>query len=120
MAVSQFEGRLANLVNAGFPYLFIPSYEEERVVGAIVRALENPELVKARRKVYTWTQTQGLVCDGNRVKDTAQPVPAIDYIGRSSEDAVFILKDFHVYFGGERNSGRTIWSSASSGTSSPT
>lgn len=104
MAVSQFEGRLANLVNAGFPYLFIPSYEEERVVGAIVRALENPELVKARRKVYTWTQTQGLVCDGNRVKDTAQPVPAIDYIGRSSEDAVFILKDFHVYFGGERNS----------------
>lgn len=104
MAVSQFEGRFANLVNAGFPYLFIPSYEEERVVGAIVRALENPELVKARRKVYTWTQTQGLVCDGNRVKDTAQPVPAIDYIGRSSEDAVFILKDFHVYFGGERNS----------------
>lgn len=104
MAVSQFEGRLANLVNAGFPYLFIPSYEEDRVVGAIVRTLENPELVKARRKVYTWTQTQGLVCDGNRVKDTAQPVPAIDYIGRSSEDAVFILKDFHVYFGGERNS----------------
>ena len=104
MAVSQFEGRLANLVNAGFPYLLIPSYEEDRVVGAIVRTLENPELVKARRKVYTWTQTQGLVCDGNRVKDTAQPVPAIDYIGRSSEDAVFILKDFHVYFGGERNS----------------
>lgn len=104
MAVSQFEGRLANLVNAGFPYLFIPSYEEDRVVGAIVRTLENPELVKARRKVYTWTQTQGLVCDGNRVKDTAQPVSAIDYIGRSSEDAVFILKDFHVYFGGERNS----------------
>lgn len=104
MAVSQFEGRFANLVNAGFPYLFIPSYEEDRVVGAIVRTLENPELVKARRKVYTWTQTQGLVCDGNRVKDTAQPVPAIDYIGRSSEDAVFILKDFHVYFGGERNS----------------
>lgn len=104
MAVSQFEGRLANLVNAGFPYLFIPSYEEDRVVGAIVRTLENPELVKAKRKVYTWTQTQGLVCDGNRVKDTAQPVPAIDYIGRSSEDAVFILKDFHVYFGGERNS----------------
>ena len=62
MAVSQFEGRLANLVNAGFPYLFIPSYEEDRVVGAIVRTLENPELVKARRKVYTWTQTQGLVC----------------------------------------------------------
>ena len=104
MAVSQFEGRLANLVNAGFPYLFIASYEEDGVVGAIVRTLENPELVKARRKVYTWTQTQGLVCDGNRVKDTAQPVPAIDYIGRSSEDAVFILKDFHVYFGGERNS----------------
>ncbi len=103
MAVSQFEGRFANLVNAGFPYLFIPSYEEERVVGAIVRTLENPELVKAKRKVYTWTQTRGLVCGGNRVQDTAQPVSAIDYIGRSSEDAVFILKDFHVYFGGERN-----------------
>ncbi len=102
MAYSEFENRLANLINAGFPYIFIPSYEEERVVNTIARDLTNPELVRAPRKLYVWAQTTGLVCEGERVKDTYQPIPAIDFIGRSNEDAVFVLRDCHAYFGADR------------------
>jgi SpoVK/Ycf46/Vps4 family AAA+-type ATPase len=104
MAYTKFEETFANLVNAGFPYLYIPTYEEERVVSAIESTLNDPELVKAKRKLYTWTQISGLVSGGERVKDTVQPVAAADHIGRSNEDAVYILKDFHIYFGAERNS----------------
>lgn len=104
MACAKFEETFANLVNAGFPYIYIPTYEEERVVSAMEAVLNNPELIKAKRKMYVWTQISGLVCGGERVKDTVQPIPATDHIGRSGEDAVYILKDFHVYFGAERNS----------------
>ncbi len=104
MAYSKFETDFSNLVNAGFPYVFIPSYEEERVIETITRALGDPELVRTQRKLYTWAQTTGFVCDGQRVKDTMQPLAAIDYIGRSKDDAIFIMKDCHIYFGSERNS----------------
>lgn len=104
MAYSKFETDFSNLVNAGFPYVFIPSYEEERVIETITRALGDPELVRTQRKLYAWAQTTGFVCDGQRVKDTTQPLAAIDYIGRSKDDAIFIMKDCHIYFGSERNS----------------
>lgn len=103
MPYTDFELKFANLINAGFPYIFIPTYEEERVTSIITKAADDTELIRAKRKIYIWTQTNGFLCDGKPAKDTLQPIPAIDYVGRSNEDAIFILKDFHVYFGAERN-----------------
>lgn len=97
-----FESQFVNFVNAGFPYVYIASYEEERVTQTIAHVLNKTDLVKAPRKLYTWTQSDGLSCENEKVKDTMQPVAAIDYIGRSTENAIFILKDFHVYFGAGR------------------
>lgn len=93
----------ANLINAGFPYIYIPTYEEERIVNIINELNDNPEFIKAKRKIYVWTQTDGMVFEDNRSKDTKQPIAAIDFISRNNENAIFILKDFHVYFGAERN-----------------
>jgi SpoVK/Ycf46/Vps4 family AAA+-type ATPase len=101
--VTAFEQDFANLINAGFPYVYIPTYEEERIVETIGRVNENPELIKAKRKIYVWTQTNGFVCGGARLKETMQPMAAIDFIAHNEENALFILKDFHVYFGGDRN-----------------
>ncbi len=103
MSYSNFEKKLAELVNAGFPYLYIPSYEEERAVAIIRRAARDPELIRSTRSIYEWAQTSGFVCEGKLVRDTAQPVQAIDYIAHCQEDAIFLLKDFHVFFGAERN-----------------
>lgn len=102
MVHTEFERHFASLVNAGFPYLYIPSYEEERVLSAISRTVQARELIKAPRKIYEWSQTRGLLTDKQRVKETIQPMAMLDYIGRSEEDAVYILKDFHVFFGADR------------------
>lgn len=60
MSAAQFSTDFSNLVNAGFPYVYIPSYEEERIVQLILRVAEDPEFIRVHRKVYEWTQTGGL------------------------------------------------------------
>lgn len=103
MSTTKFMQDFANLVNAGFPYIYIPSYEEERITAAIKDTLTNTELVKSERKLYIWTQTDGFITDENKVRDTSNPLNAIESIARSNEDAVYVFKDFHVFFGGDRN-----------------
>lgn len=103
MSTTKFMQDFANLVNAGFPYIYIPSYEEERITSAIKDTLINTELVKSERKLYIWTQTDGFMTDENKVRDTSNPLNAIESIARSNEDAVYVFKDFHVFFGGDRN-----------------
>ena len=104
MAYTTFEEKLANLINAGFPYVYIPSYEEERVLSAVNRVVDSRDLVRNPRKVMTWAQTDGIQCADSKGPDrsTQAPMAALEYIGKYSEPAVFILKDFHVYFGPDR------------------
>ena len=103
MSTTKFMQDFSNLVNAGFPYIYIPSYEEERITNTISDAVNNRELIKSERRLYVWTQTDGLVCDGSKTRDTSNPMNAIESVARSSEDAIYIFKDFHIYFGGDRN-----------------
>ncbi len=103
MNTTKFMQDFANLVNAGFPYIYIPSYEEERITNTIRNTLSNKELIKNDRKLYVWTQTDGLVNDEAKVRDTANPINAVESVAKSNEDAIYIFKDFHIYFGGDRN-----------------
>ncbi len=103
MARMEFVERFADLINAGFPYIYIPSYEEDRVVAAIKETIEDENLVKTRRSLYVWTQTEGLISDNKRMSDTKNALAAIEFVRRDNEEAVFVLKDFHIYFGADRN-----------------
>lgn len=103
MARTQFDEKFANLINAGFPYIYIPSYEEDRVVLAIRETLENDRLVRTKRALYIWTQTEGLISEEKRVSDTKNALTAIEQVRRNKEEAVYIFKDFHIYFGADRN-----------------
>ncbi len=105
MIQTEFAKNFSNLVNAGFPYIYIPSYEEERVTVSIRNILADRELIKNERKLFIWTQTDGIVGeDGKQVRDTNEPIRAIESIARSNEEAVYLLKDFHIYFGADRQS----------------
>lgn len=97
-----FQRNFSDLVNAGFPYVYISSYEEERVLQQIRRASETDGLIKVRRRIFVWAQSTGFVSDDNTVNGTADPHKAISYIEKCDENAIFILKDFHVFFGSER------------------
>lgn len=104
MKTNKFMTDFANLVNAGFPYIYIPSYEEERITNTIKNVISNKDLIKSDRKLYVWTQTDGLVSDETKIRDTSSPINAVESVAKSSEDAIYIFKDFHIYFGGDRNS----------------
>ncbi len=104
MKTNKFMTDFANLVNAGFPYIYIPSYEEERITNTIKNVISNKDLIKSERKLYVWTQTDGLVSDETKIRDTSNPINAIESVAKATEDAIYIFKDFHIYFGGDRNS----------------
>lgn len=91
---------LSGLLKARFPYVYIPTWEEERVIATIQSLVKNADIIKTVRKVYTWTQTDGFIDDnGKGIVSTTDPITAINFIRSCNDNAVFILKDFHVYFG---------------------
>lgn len=97
---NNFKQTLANLLRARFIYIYIPTWEEERVIVAINETVGNPELIRTTRKVYQWSQAAGFVNNEGKIQsDTRDPLKAIDFVCKNQEDAVFIFKDFHVYFG---------------------
>lgn len=102
MSSAQFAADFSNLVNAGFPYIYIPSYEEERIIRLIRQTAADPQFIRVSRKVYEWSQTEGLRCEEERVRGTQKPAAAIEHIAKAQEEAIYILKDFHINFGADR------------------
>jgi ATP-dependent 26S proteasome regulatory subunit len=92
--------RLGGLLKARFPFIYIPTWEEDRAVRMIEAVAHDPENIKTVRKVYTWTQTNGWTDEKGAVsKSTIDPIAAIQFIQSVNEHALFVFKDFHVYFG---------------------
>ena len=93
--------KLANLIRARFPMIYITTFEEDRVTKYIKSVVTDEKQVKFPREVFTWTQTNGIINDstGKTVSDTACPCKALEYIRKYDKDSVFILYDFHVNFG---------------------
>ncbi len=83
-------------IQARYPLLYLITWEEERAIADISTiAVEDDQ----RKKVYTWTETNGL---GNIVLDEgdrslADPLLALNHIIHSPERAMYILLDFHPF-----------------------
>ena len=95
---------LSNLFKARFPIIYIPTWEENRIIETLSYIAETENLIKTKRILYIWSQTQGFYNydSGKVIQDTKSPIKALDYIIKSQEPAIFTLKDFHVYFGGNK------------------
>lgn len=93
--------KLANLIRARFPLIYITTFEEDRVTKYIKSIVTDEKQVKFPREVFTWTQTGGLYNDTTKksVSDTTCPCKMLEYIRRYDKDSVFIIYDFHVNFG---------------------
>lgn len=91
---------LGGLLKARFPYIYITTWEEDRVLSMIQSVVHDPAIIKTVRTVFVWTLTDGFIDEnGVQVKSTNDPIAAINFIKSVNVNAVFILKDFHVYFG---------------------
>lgn len=91
--------QLSSLFRARFPYIYITTWEEDRAINTIKKLAKAEKLIRIPRDVYVWTQTNGFVLDGQKIEGTNSPDRAIDFINESSKNAIFIMCDFHVYFG---------------------
>ncbi|PJI07519.1 MULTISPECIES: AAA family ATPase [Clostridium] len=92
--------RLANLFKARFPYVYISTWEEERVMEEIEDLANDVELIRTPRKVIYWSQTEGIKGEEvNGSDETKNPLKALEFIEKFQEASIFVLKDFHVYFG---------------------
>lgn len=96
----KFQTQLSHLMRARFPFLYITTWEEERALSFITSAATNESLIKTVRKVFTWSVTKGLAEEGQRGKeDSKAPLKCLEFIEDYDQPAVFIIKDFHVFFG---------------------
>lgn len=101
--MSDFSTTFANLLKARFPYLYVPTWEEERVLGTIREVAGDAARIRTPRRVFTWTATQGLRSDGwTPPEGTEELLGALDVVERFPEPAVFVFHDAHPYFGSEQ------------------
>ena len=91
--------QLSKLFRARFPYIYITTWEEERALSVIKKLAKSEKLIRIPREVYIWTQTNGFILDGKKVEGTSSPDKAIDFVRDCNKNAVFVMCDFHVYFG---------------------
>ncbi|MBY0402799.1 MAG: AAA family ATPase [Cyanobacteria bacterium] len=99
-AISPFQQKLANLLKANFPLIYITTWEEERLLEIVQILNQNPALLKKQRKIYTWSATTGLLGGNETFQEESKTLQkALDRIESIPEASIIILKDLHVYFG---------------------
>ncbi|MBR6616614.1 MAG: AAA family ATPase [Oscillospiraceae bacterium] len=93
---------LANLFRARFPFIYISSWEETRLCNLISDLAADQQLIRTARKVYVWSETTGIRALDTDIPvnaDSNKPESALSFIEKCEDPSIFILKDFHVYFG---------------------
>ncbi len=87
------DAELETLIRARYPIVYVVSWEEKRVEDSL-RAIAR----ERGKKLHTWTITQGFSsASGQRDNATRDPVAALDYVVRSPDQAIFLMKDFHSF-----------------------
>ena len=94
--------KLSQLLRARFPYIYIATYEEDRATKFIKTIAKDEAQIKFPREIFTWTQASGLKNEEKNVANTTCPNKLIEYIEKYDKDSVFILYDFHVFFGNKQ------------------
>ncbi|OEC87078.1 MULTISPECIES: AAA family ATPase [Methanobacterium] len=97
---NEFKISLCNLLKARFPYLYIATWEEDRLLSIISSVIDDDSLIKTKRKLFTWKITTGLSTGESLTKKVIKdPIEVLDFIEKYEEPAIFVLIDFHIYFG---------------------
>jgi ATP-dependent 26S proteasome regulatory subunit len=86
------------LIRARYSLLYVVSWEERRVLAALREIVVGQD-----KQFYNWSETTGLrsgtkqVTTGGADSRTRDPLQVLDIIRTSTEPAVYVLKDFHVF-----------------------
>ena len=87
--------QLETLLKARYPLLFLPSWEEVRIVELLADIARESAVQKT---VYTWNIAAGMRRLGfDMVPGTLEPMAALDFIEKYPSPAVFCLFDIHPF-----------------------
>lgn len=89
MALSRVDNEISTLIRARYPIIYIVSWEERRVEVAL------REMALPSKQVYVWSITTGLQPQPPTGQLATTILSTLEYIDRSEEEAIFILKDLH-------------------------
>lgn len=93
MSEQEARKQLALLVNSDYPLIYLETWEEIRateILGQVANDLLLP--------LYVWTITEGLSrAGGAPMYNTSEPAQVLSSITTITNDALFMLKDFHKY-----------------------
>lgn len=94
-----FREHLSTLLRAKFPYIYISTFEENRVLNEIIATVSDKDLIKTTREVFTWRITEGISnINGEIQKDTIDPLKALAFVEKYNQHSVFVFLDFHIFF----------------------
>ena len=94
-----FREHLSTLLRAKFPYIYISTFEENRVLNEIIATVSDKDLIKTTREVFTWRITEGISnINGEIQKDTIDPLKALAFVEKYNQHSVFVFSDFHIFF----------------------
>lgn len=97
------EQHFTNLFKARFSVIYIPTWEEIRIVEAITRIANNIRSIKTKREVFIWSSTEGIKKNlgdsQEKVNGAENPIEALNFIDSYNKPAIMILKDVHTYLG---------------------
>lgn len=101
--IKKTEQYLTNLFKARFSFVYIPTWEEIRVVELISKIANNTKAIKSKRDVFAWSATEGLnkllATGQEHVNNAENPTEALNFIDSYNKPAIMILKDAHVFLG---------------------
>lgn len=93
------EQHLTNLFKARFSFVYIPTWEEIRIIDLITKIANNVKTIKTKRDVFIWSSTDGLkknLKNGQEsVNNAENPIDALSFIDNYNNPAILILKDIH-------------------------
>lgn len=98
--MSKFAKNLSDLLRARFPCIYISTWEEERLLCILEDICSDKDIIRTPRNLFTWKLTEGLSEKRDEiVPNTKDPIQALDFIQNYDLPGLFVLLDFHIFFG---------------------
>lgn len=97
----KFKRVFSTFLKARYPYLYISTWEEERVLTLIREVVKDVDFIRTPRKLFVWSLTEGMVGEDQHGSREPNPFKALEFLETYREPAVFLLKDFHIFLSGQ-------------------
>lgn len=88
-------GTIESFINAGYPLLYLISWEEERIENSL--KLIGEKLHRDSLNFCTWSCTEGMRNGVEKVLGTQEIIPALDKVIDNKESGFYIFKDLHFF-----------------------